>query len=570
MPDERTCNPFIANDRSPHQFDRSTSFRIPTGNPAYAVQVSSYEGKAAMNQLARGQCPRLALSTLTLCLLGVWAVMVPTIASSDALKIEHVTIVSPERAEVRRDATVYVRDDRIASISNGSGISRASAAPSQEAVIDGRGLYLTPGLIDSHVHLGAVPGMNAAQEASHPEMVRAAREQIPRSFLLYGFTTLVDLVSTPAEMARWKSHEIVPDTYFCGAAALLDGYPMSWAPKPERYTYFPYMLIEPGSEAPTGIDPTQHTPAAVVARMKADGAICVKTFYERGFGPVRNLPVPKLETIREVVRTAHAARMPVFLHANSVEAQAFGLEAGVDVLAHGLWNWSEPGSTVEQTRNAKKVLDDVVARHTGWQPTIQVLYGIRDVVHPEFLSDPRLASVLPTALIEWYRSSEGHWFHDELLKDPEIKDARSFDTHLALGLNRVRHATGYLAARRAILLFGTDTPSAPTYANPPGLNAWLEMERLIEAGLTPKQIFRAATLSNAQALHLDRDIGTVEVGKRANLLLLHQDPRKTIEAFTDIDRIVLGGRVLDPVQLAANHSRPSVDGKSIGTHLISP
>src|SRR5260370_35891545 len=50
-----------------------------------------------------------------------------------------------------------------------------------------------------------------------------------------------------------------------------------------------------------------HTPQAVVSRMKADGAICVKTFFERGFGGVRDLPVPKLETIREVVKVAHAA-----------------------------------------------------------------------------------------------------------------------------------------------------------------------------------------------------------------------------------------------------------------------
>jgi imidazolonepropionase-like amidohydrolase len=111
------------------------------------------------------------------------------------------------------------------------------------------------------------------------------------------------------------------------------------------------------------------------------------------------------------------------------------------------------------------------------------------------------------------------------------------------------------------VLFGTDTPSAPTYGNPPGLNAWFEMKNLLDAGLTPKQIFRAATLSNAQALHLDRDIGTVEVGKRANLLLLRQDPEKTIEAYADIVSVILDGRVLDPAELAAKHARPALEGK---------
>jgi imidazolonepropionase-like amidohydrolase len=119
-------------------------------------------------------------------------------------------------------------------------------------------------------------------------------------------------------------------------------------------------------------------------------------------------------------------------------------------------------------------------------------------------------------------------------------------------MDRGKHATAYVIARNGRILFGTDTPSAPTYANPPGLNAWLEMQRLIDAGETPAQIFKSATLTNARALKLDRDIGTVEVGKRANLLLLRHDPMQTIDAYAEIAKVILNGRVLDPRELAAN------------------
>jgi imidazolonepropionase-like amidohydrolase len=470
-------------------------------------------------------------------------------------QIDHVTIVSPERSAPLRDALVRVHNGRIVAISRAG----SKTAQSSSLTIDGSGLFLAPGLIDSHVHLGAIPGMTPEQESEHPDIAQAARDQIPRSFLLYGFTTLIDLISTPQEMVRWKSHVIVPDTYFCGGAALMDGYAMNFAPKPQRYAAWPYMLIEPGTKTPEGIDPSLHTPQAVVARMKADGAICVKTAFERGFAADRNLPVPKLDTIRALVKAAHDAGLPVLLHANSDEAQRFGVDAGVDILAHGLWNWNqEHTATSELTPGVKKLLDDELAKNIGLQPTMQVLYGLSDLFNTSFLSDPRLSRVLPSNLIDWYRSPQGQWFRMEIsqeMKLPANATQEQLDNVLIAGFgqahDRVKHATAYLIAHHGRVLFGTDTPSAPTYANPPGLNAWLEMHRLIDAGETPAQIFKSATVTNARAMKLDKEIGTVQVGKRANLLLLRQDPTTTIDAYAGIVKVILNGRVLDPSELAA-------------------
>ncbi len=483
------------------------------------------------------------------------------LASAQDLRLEHVTIVSPEREGPLRDVTVSIHEGRIARIS-GTGARTPPAPPSSDvAVVEGRGMYLTPGLIDSHVHLGWIPGMTPEQEEHHPDIALAAREQLPRSYLYYGFTTLIDLLSTPDEIVRWKSHPIVPDTYFCGGAARIDGYPMNYFPKPARYQIFRYLLIEPGTESslPTGIDPAAHTPEAVVARMKSDGAICVKTFFERGFGAAHDLPVPRLETIRALVRAAHAAALPVLLHANGAEAQSFGLDAGVDILAHGLWHWNERSSTTELTPGVRDLLDRVAGAGVGWQPTIQVLFGERDLFSTTFLSEPALTKVLPSSLISWYAGNEGQWFHDVLASNYQgapNADAKALEATVqadyAIAIGRVEKATGYLAQHGGRLLFGSDTPSAPTYANPPGLNGWREMHRLVDAGVSAAQIFRAATLSNAQALHLGKDIGTVEAGKLANLLLLRADPTQSIEAYGSIAKVILRGRVIDRVALAAD------------------
>ena len=93
------------------------------------------------------------------------------------------------------------------------------------------------------------------------------------------------------------------------------------------------------------------------------------------------------------------------------------------------------------------------------------------------------------------------------------------------------------------LLFGSDTPSNQGIGNPPGLNGRLEMSRWADAGVPLSKILRAATLDNAVAFGLN-DRGTIEVGKRADLLLLDADPLKSIAAYDAIDTVVLNGEPL--------------------------
>jgi imidazolonepropionase-like amidohydrolase len=490
-------------------------------------------------------------------------------AAAHDLRIEHVTVVSPERSRPLQDATVVIRNDRIVSISQGSSSAAARTPGSTAQVIDGGGLYLVPGLIDSHVHTSGVPGMTPTQEQAHPDIAQAVGEQLPRSYLYFGYTTLIDLISEPEHLRAWNAHELHPDLYFCGGTPIPGGYPMSYVQAADQARQFPYMIVQRGEEAsaPIGVDPASHTPEAVVTRMKADGALCVKTFYERGFGEIDEMPAPRLDTIRALVRAAHAAHLPVFIHANGTDAQEFAVQVGADVIAHGLWHWNREQQATELTARAKAILDKVLKANMGWQPTMQVLYGERDLFDPSYLSDPMLTQVMPAGAIEWYRSSEGQWFRDLLapifLAKPVLDSHEpsaqwdSVRTDMAAPIARNANAVHYMAVRGARFLFGTDTPSAPTYANPPGLNGRLEMRRLIEAGLTPAQVFRAATLTNAEVLGLSREIGTVQPHRRANLLLLRQDPSQSIQAYDEIVKVILHGRVLDRAQLAAAPS-PSV------------
>jgi imidazolonepropionase-like amidohydrolase len=122
-------------------------------------------------------------------------------------------------------------------------------------------------------------------------------------------------------------------------------------------------------------------------------------------------------------------------------------------------------------------------------------------------------------------------------------------------IRRVRQVVAYLAARNANFLFGTDTPSAPTYGNLPGLNGYLEMQQLYDAGLSLEQIFKAATINNAREFKLDSQMGSIEPGKIANLVLLKKSPLESVDAYDRIVTVWVHGRPISRDSLAVGQNK---------------
>src|SRR5262249_30823820 len=227
------------------------------------------------------------------------------------------------------------------------------------------------------------------------------------------------------------------------------------------------------------------------------GARCVKVFAEDGFGPAKDVPMIKLDDAQKLVRVAHAAGLMVFMHANAADMQAFALEAGTDVIAHGMWHWDVPANGPPAPGfvrpEVQKILDGVIAKKIGWQPTMQVLYGERDLDDPDYLANPALLKVNPASLMAWYRTPEAGWFRDMILDGfpgttKDMSPPAHWDavrTFYARYIGQEENATAYVSKHHGKILFGTDTPSAPSWANPPGLNGYMEMHRLVAVGLTP-------------------------------------------------------------------------------------
>ncbi len=116
-----------------------------------------------------------------------------------------------------------------------------------------------------------------------------------------------------------------------------------------------------------------------------------------------------------------------------------------------------------------------------------------------------------------------------------VPDMKAMHTYMVVSSYGMR-ATKYLHDLGHPLLLGSDTPSAPTFGAQPGYDTYREMRMMAQSGVPLPAIFRAGTINNARQFGLDKDYGTVEAGKVANLLLLTANPLETMRACTSIDR----------------------------------
>jgi imidazolonepropionase-like amidohydrolase len=476
----------------------------------------------------------------------------------DRTWITDVRIISPEKLDHIEKGNVLIENGRIVRVERKTGAKKPAGA----TVVSGEEQFLIPGLIDSHVHLASIPGIrpevNFGPAEAKPTWIKEYFKQLPRSYLYFGYTTLVDLAVVDRRVLDdFRQAPLHPDLYDCGQSLpFANGYPMSFAPSEARFQLFPNFIYDPNqaSSIPAQYKLLDHTPSAAVAAVKGSGGICVKTYFERGFAGDRNLPVMGLDVLATVRKAATQTGLVLMMHANSFEAQKFAVDGHVDVIAHGMWNWGDFDKQTDLPPEIGKVLDQIAEENIGYQPTIQVMQGLRAYFDPEYLNIKEIPKVIPAEMVEWFNSPEGKWFKKEIAED-DTTDAAVLEGFDQGPLRRVRQVVAYLGSKDANFLFGTDTPSAPTYGNLPGLNAYLEMQQLQKAGLSLVQIFKAATINNAREFKLDSQLGTIEPGKIANLVLLKKSPLESVDAYDSIVTIWVQGRPASRGSLAANSSK---------------
>jgi imidazolonepropionase-like amidohydrolase len=478
---------------------------------------------------------------------------------AESLLIRNVSVISDGVSDGSTGNHPHASTAQDVLINNGKIQAIGTKLGEADKQIDATGKYLIPGLIDSHVHLDGVPGYNGNDVKDQP-MLQQARAQMPRSYAYFGFTTVLDLTGDANFIANWNSAPAGPKAYFCAPVVIPNGYPAVFFGKEGQFqlTGSQYMLYDPAQPDvyPASFNKEEHSPEAVVALAKQQGARCIKVFYETGFGRQRNLPVPSVELMNAVVAQAKQQELPVFLHGNSQAAYEFALEAGVNTLVHGLWHTHKGAEPEHNHSKLNRIADLLVKAGIAVQPTIQVLYGEQELLNPAFFQNPQVQHAIPKQLIQWYQTEAGQWMNRELAGNfaPAQNPAELYQQikqAYQQPLTTVRQMTADLNQKGALLQFGSDTPSGPFYSQFPGINGRWEMDRWLETGLSLSQLFSAMTSGNAKALGLDQQIGSVKPGLDADLLLLGSNPLQTVTAYDQIELVILKGKAMSRAELSA-------------------
>jgi uncharacterized protein len=251
-----------------------------------------------------------------------------------------------------------------------------------------------------------------------------------------------------------------------------------------------------------------------------------------------------VEMIRDIVDEAARHGLPVFAHISSVPELEAAVDGGAGVLAHAVGDEPEPGP-----EHVRMLVESDVAV----TPTLAWFYALhRYQDDPTLLDDPFLRAGVAEEAIESARQAPIH----------RIEGIPDFMRQRLLGA--VRHVG---EARRAGVTIALGTDAAGNTLNFPGFSAHVEMQLLAEAGLTPMEVIEAATRRGAELLRRADEFGTVEPGKRADLLILGANPLVDIRNTRSLETVISEGRVVDrqalalpaPVPARAQQPLPVID-----------
>jgi len=396
--------------------------------------------------------------------------MIPLLATT---AIVGATLVSLDGGPHLANSIVVIEGERIRSIEG--------AVPAGAELIQADGLFLLPGLVNLHVHLGLVlPGKMAAELADETDAALALRmASNARKSLEAGVTTIrIPGDARHADIALKGAVERgeVRGPRIHSAGEMVD------------------ITSGHGADGETADGPYELVKA--VRREIGAGATWIKIAISGGIATPRGDIAEALMTedeIEAVVDAAHRFGVKVTAHSGSPQATVTAVGLGIDCIEHGYFL-------------TRAVLREMKARGTFFVPTIVVSQ--------------------PSTMPFFERIGSPPWY----LERVKSVGPRHFETLRMAIEEGVR--------------IGLGTDQFPFEENDGTTATVREMEYYVEAGMTPVAALRSATVEAASLLGAEKDIGTIEAGKYADLIAVRSDPTRNVSALREIVWVMKGGEVV--------------------------
>jgi imidazolonepropionase-like amidohydrolase len=412
------------------------------------------------------------------------------VPASEPTVILGATLIDGTGRDPVSNAAIVVEAGRIRAV----GARTSVTLPQGAAVIEAEGMTLLPGLIDCHVHLAMRAGMALADRVMTPPSLNLLYA-VPnsRATLEAGITTVRDAGGTPAGVKMAVERGLFPGPRMLVAITILsqtgghaDGYMPSCVDlRLGHFPDVPHSVVD-------GVDEMRKK----VREILRAGADWIKLCTSGGVLSTADDPASPQFTVEEISAAVYEASTHfkrAMAHAQSTIGIKNALKAGIASIEHGIWLDDE-------------AIDMMKARGVYLVPT---LVAPRDVI--------TFAEANPGALPEVV-----------------VNKARSVVADHSASIRKAIQAGVKVA-------MGTDSGVGPH-----GRNA-RELGLMVEHGMTPMQSIVASTSEAAKLLHLDNEVGTLEEGKLADLLLVEGNLLANITAVEDQSKLALvmkGGQIV--------------------------
>jgi imidazolonepropionase-like amidohydrolase len=461
-------------------------------------------------------------------LLLLWAVPPSVLAQPHKpqpmpVAITHVTVIDATGAPARPDMTVVIVGDRITELDP----ANKARVPKNARVVDATGKFLIPGLWDMHVHWGF------------------DKEYLPL-FIANGVTGIRLMAGQPSYQ-QWRKE--IGDGTLLGprmgiASTIVDG-PKPWWPNS--------IAVSSDAEARQAVN-----------KVKQDGADFVKVYWL----------LPR-DAYFAIADEAKKQGIPFAGHVPFAVSAAEASDAGQKSIEH-LEGFAEACSTREEEllkatkeawleahsdprgphpptiarmhelmrmafetfspEKAAALFARLKRNHTWECPTLRLYRGLTSDPKTS-QNDPRLKYLPPDLRTRWFGNA-----------DAASKEQTAEDIELGKAVfKRTLEIVGMMRRAGIEFLAGTDVPVPYGF---PGFTLHDELAVLVQAGFTPMEALQAATRNPARFLDKDKDLGTIEKGKIADLVLMDANPLQDISNTQKIEAVVFAGRLIPRSELA--------------------